>query len=68
MGFAGAPDDDMVEEVDLEEGRRLGHCVLTYAEDCRHGRSSIWSFRESCRALGTVRRLATLELATQERP
>jgi hypothetical protein len=45
-----------------EEGRRLGHCVLAYAGACREGLTSIWSLRESCKARGTVRRLATLEV------
>lgn len=47
-----APDEFVVEIVQLTtpyelmvEGRRLSHCVASYANDCRRGRSAIFSLR-----------------------
>jgi len=37
---------ELVKSIELvEEGRRMKHCVSTYADSCAAGRSSIWSLR-----------------------
>lgn len=46
------------------EGRALGHCVATYATDCRKGRSRIWSLRRKVWAR-SLRPVITIEVDPQ---
>lgn len=45
-----------------EEGRRMGHCVASYKEQCVNGLSSIWSLSRECPS-GQVESRLTIELA-----
>ena len=47
------------------EGRVMNHCVLTYANACRTGRCSIWSFSKY-NSENRRRRILTLELCKNE--
>jgi hypothetical protein len=53
----------------VEEGRRMCHCVASYARSCAHGRASIWrlevSSREGQRQVLTVEVQRTARLITQ---
>ena len=54
--------DELLSKGDLvREGRRMTHCVATYAQNCVRGHCSIWSMtRED--ALGQIRHIHTLEV------
>ena len=45
-----------------DEGRRMGHCVASYKEQCANGLSSIWSLSHECPSSQVENRL-TIELA-----
>lgn len=44
------------------EGKRMGHCVASYARDCAEGRCAIFSIREFLDDDIAVKRLATVEV------
>lgn len=46
----------------VDEGRRLRHCVSTYAQRCASGRSSIWSLRHRWCDDDATRSLLTIEV------
>jgi hypothetical protein len=47
-----------------DEGRRMGHCVASYKEDCVNGLSSIWSLSREC-PIGWVENRLTIELSRE---
>jgi len=49
-----------------EEGRKLKHCVLSYAKCCRSGKTTIWSLKQM-RSNGNWKRAVTIEVATNTR-
>lgn len=50
-----------VEEI-REEGRRMHHCVGTYADEASSGQTSIWSLTETAVRSEYTRRLLTIEV------
>lgn len=44
----------------IEEGRKLSHCVASYANSCKNGNATIWSFYKD--DFGNRKKLVTLEL------
>ena len=44
----------------IEEGRKLSHCVASYAGSCKRGHCSIWSFYKD--TFGSKKKLITLEV------
>lgn len=51
----------------IEEGRALRHCVATYAQDCRFGRSRIFSLRHRWCDDDHVRSVLTIEVWPRSR-
>lgn len=49
----------------IREGTELQHCVRTYQDKCKSGRTSIWSLKSH--GLTTVRRIITIELDPRQR-
>jgi PcfJ-like protein len=47
-----------------DEGRRMGHCVASYKEQCVNGLSSIWSLSRECPS-GQVENRLTIELSSE---
>jgi hypothetical protein len=59
---------ELVDSRDLAtEGRRLRHCVSTYARWCAAGLSSIWSLRRRCCDDGTTHSVLTIEVRSATR-
>jgi len=49
----------------IEEGRRMQHCVASYAASCQSGRTTIWSLR--LRKAGAEKRVLTVEVLPRDR-
>ncbi len=51
----------------MDEGRAQHHCVFSYAPQCLHGTTSIWSLRVRSAGEGKRRRLLTIEVDNTRR-